>query len=244
MKLAAVFTLSFLSIISVAATTRGSGPSYRDYGDLLSGYVCRGGVAYDALAKNPPVLDKAKAELTSVNRAAVSALSHSGQIAYYINLYNLYTIDLIVRHLPLATGIRDISNPWGAKFIPLFGNLVSLDNIETDILRKQFKDPRIHFALVCASKSCPVLQSTPYTGDSLDAQFDRAASAFLTDMTRNTFTNHSMSVSKIFKWYGDDFKKRFGSFSSFIATALARPVGPEIHFNEYDWSLNKVNSCP
>ena len=244
MNRTAFFTFSFLIIISIAAPARESGPLYRDYGVLLSGYVCRGGVAYDMLAKNPGVLEKAKAELTSVNRAGIAALSAGGQIAYYINLYNLYTIDLIVRHLPLTTGIRDISNPWGVKFVPLFGDTVSLDNIETDILRKQFKDPHIHFALVCASKSCPVLQGTPYTGDSLDAQFKRAAYKFLTDTSRNTFTDHSMSVSKIFEWYGNDFKKPFGSFSSFIAMIMRRTVGPKIHFNEYDWSLNKVDTYP
>jgi Protein of unknown function, DUF547 len=244
MNRTALFALSLLSIISVAAPARGSDPLYRDYGKLLLEYVCRGGVAYDMLAKNPGILDKAKAELSSVKRADVAALSRNGQIAYYINLYNLYTIDLIVRHLPLTTGIRDIPSPWGAKFVPLFGDMASLDNIETDILRKQFKDPRIHFALVCASKSCPVLQNTPYAGDSLDAQLARAAHAFLSDTTRNTFTNHSMNVSKIFEWYGDDFKKPFRSFSSFIAAILSRPVGPEIHFNKYDWSLNKVDRCP
>jgi hypothetical protein len=230
--------------MSVAAPARAPGPLYGDYGALLSNYVCRGGVAYDLLAKNRQVLQKARAELTSVNRTGVAALSRSGQIAYYINLYNLYTIDLIVRHLPLATGIRDIADPWGVKFVPLFGDTVSLDNIETDVLRKRFKDPRVHFALVCASKSCPVLQDTPYGGDSLDAQLARAAHAFLTDTTRNAFTDHSMNVSKIFEWYGGDFRKRFGSFSSFIAAALARPVGPEVHFNKYDWSLNRVDTCP
>ncbi len=240
----ALFTFSIVSIISIAALARESGPLYRDYSVLLSGYVCRGGIAYDMLAKNPGVLEKAKAELTSVNRAGIAALSARGQIAYYINLYNLYTIDLIMRHLPLTTGIRDISNPWGVKFVPLNGGMVSLNSIETDILRKQFKDPRIHFALVCASKSCPVLQGTPYTGDSLDAQFTRAAYNFLTDTSRNTFTDHSMSVSKIFEWYGNDFKKPFGSFPSFIAAILTRKVVPNIHFNEYDWSLNKVDRCP
>ncbi|HUI93585.1 MAG TPA: DUF547 domain-containing protein [Chitinivibrionales bacterium] len=239
-----LFTLCFLSIVSISAPALGSDPSYRNYSALLSEYVCRGGVAYDMLAINPRVMDKARTELTSVSRTGIAALSRSDQIAYYINLYNLYTIDLVVRHLPLKTGIRDIPNPWGVKFIPLLGDTVSLDNIETDILRKQFKDPRIHFALVCASKSCPVLQNTPYTGDSLNAQFKRAASAFLMDTTRNTFSDHSMNVSKIFEWYGDDFKKAFGSFSSFIAATLARPVGPDIHFNEYNWSLNKVDKCP
>jgi len=244
MKLRAFFTFSIVSIIFSAVPALESGLMYRDYGVLLSEYVCRGGVAYDMLAKNPGVLEKAKAELTSVSRADIAALSASGQIAYYINLYNMYTIDLIMRHLPLKTGIRDISNPWGVKFVPLFGERVSLDNIETNILRKQFKDPRIHFALVCASKSCPVLQNTPYTGDRLDVQFKRAAYDFLTDTSRNTITDHSTSISKIFEWYGDDFKKPFGSFSSFIAITLTRTVGPKVHFNTYDWSLNKVDKCP
>ncbi len=218
--------------------------AYRDYGALLSEYVCHGKVAYEAIAKNPAILQKAELEFTSISRAGLSGRSRNSQIAYYINLYNLYTIDLIVRHLPLATGIRDISDPWSVKFVPLAGDTVTLDNIETDILRKRFKDPRIHFAIVCASKSCPVLQSTPYNGDSLDAQLRRAARAFLADTARNRFALHSMNVSKIFEWYGDDFKKPFGSFSLFIAAVLGLPVGPEIHFNEYDWSLNNVDTCP
>ncbi len=229
--------------MAIAGTAVAAGPAYRDYGSLLAGYVCRGGVEYDSLKKNPAALDKAKTELISVQRTNLAELPESGRIAYYINLYNLYTIDLIVRHLPLKTGIRDIADPWGARLVPLPGDSVSLDHIEHDILRKQFKEPRVHFALVCASKSCPVLSNKPYLGDSLDVQLDRAAREFLMDTTRNRFRQGSMSVSKIFQWYGGDFKPRFGSFASFIEHILTRPAGPKIQFNEYDWSLNKVDGC-
>ncbi len=239
-----LFVLFFLSIIAVGPQAQSSPPLYRDYNALLFGYVCRQGVAYDALAKHPEVLEKAKAELNSIGRNGIAALTRNDQIAYYINLYNLYTIDLILRHLPLAKGIRDIADPWGVKFIPQSGGgTVSLDNIEHDILRKRYKEPRIHFTLVCASKSCPVLQNIPYMGDSLDAQFKRAAVRFLSDTTKNSFEGKSMNVSKIFDWYGDDFKKDFGSFQSYISKVLARPVGPDVHFNKYDWSLNKVSGC-
>lgn len=244
MKHIVVFVGCVILLVSIVLPVRGADPLYRDYGRLLSEYVCRGGVAYDMLAKHQSILDKAKAELTSVKRADIAEFSPNGQIAYYLNLYNLYTIDLIVRHLPIRTGIKDIENPWRTKFVPLFDDKVSLDNIETDILRKQYKDPRIHFALVCASKSCPALQNAPYTGDSLNMQLRRAAYNFLTDTTRNAFTDHTMNISMIFNWYGEDFKESFGSFSSYIATILSKPVGPNIHFNKYDWSLNKVERCP
>jgi hypothetical protein len=223
-----------------AQTTR---PVYRDYAVLLSSFACRGGVEYDVLRKNPSILDNAKTEMSSIPQRELAWLGHDAKIAYYINLYNLYTIDLIVRHLPLKTGIKDISDPWSRRFVPLFGDTVSLDHIEHDILRKQFKEPRIHFALVCASKSCPVLPDAPYDGDSLDRQLDRAARIFLTDTTRNKFTPRSMQVSKIFDWYGRDFKEEFGSFEAFIGRTLAIPIGSKISFNPYDWSLNKVDRC-
>jgi hypothetical protein len=218
-------------------------PAYRDYGVLLASFVCREGVAYDILKKNPSILDNAKAEAASISRQEITWLGRDAKIAYYINLYNLYTIDLIVKHLPLKTGIRDIADPWSRRFVPLFGDTVSLDHIEHDILRKQFKEPRIHFALVCASKSCPALSETPYDGDSLDAQLNRAARIFLTDTTRNKFTRRSMQVSKIFDWYGNDFKERFGSFKSFIGSVLSIPIGNKVSYNAYDWSLNKVDRC-
>ena len=226
-----------------ASVALGLDLSYPDYATFLKEFVCKGGVAYEQIRANQPELEKAKADFSSMKHDELMAASKSTQIAFYVNLYNLYTIDLIVRHLPLKKGIKDINGPWAIKFIPLFGDTVSLDHIEHEILRKEFKEPRIHFTLVCASKSCPVLSEKPYRGDSLNTQLDLAARRFLSDTTRNRFTANASDISKIFDWYGDDFKPVFGSATAFISKIVAKPVSNRVHFNDYDWSLNRVDKC-
>jgi hypothetical protein len=213
------------------------------YGRLLKQYVCHGGVAYDRLKNDQRILSAAEQESASATRAQIAALPANAQIAYYVNVYNLFTLDLIIKHLPLKQGIRDIDDPWKQRFIHFFGDTVSLDYIEHKILRKEFKEPRIHFALVCASKSCPVLSATPYTGDSLDMQLGGAAQRFLKDTTRNQFDSSGWHLSKIFDWYGDDFKGVYGSYQSFLAKTLGIPAGAKTSFNEYDWSLNRIDRC-
>ena len=175
------------------------------------------------------------------------------QLAFWINAYNAYTIRLIIDRLPLQS-IRDIglglpvvSGPWSIEFAEIGGKTFTLNAIEHDIIRPRFKDPRIHFALVCAAVGCPKLRPEAYEGVSLDRQLDEDARGFLADSSRNRFESDGkkLLLSQIFNWYRGDFDEAAGSVPKYIA----RYVGPDarsvaldpdvvVEFLDYDWSLN------
>ncbi len=214
---------------------------YSAYKEFLSEFVCREGVAYSKIKSED--LQDVRKELSGLDRTEFESLDTSEQIAYLINLYNFYTIDLIVRNLPLKNGIRDIDKPWKREFVPLFDEEVSLDHIEHDILRKEYEEPRIHFALVCASLSCPALVNRPFVGRRLDEQLTGSAKAFLDDRKRNRIKGNKLFLSKIFKWYGDDFNDKYGGPVQYIKETLELTGTYKVSYLEYDWSLNEVESC-
>lgn len=216
-------------------------PSYSHYNQLLRSDVCAGGVAYKSMTQSK--LDSAGTDFSSLSRPSFDSMRVNDRIAFLINLYNYYTLVLIKQNYPLKTGIHDISNPWGKDIVPLFEKKVSLDNIEHDMLRKDFSEPRIHFALVCASKSCSGLASTAYTGDSLDKQLTRQAEEFLTNTFKNRVTRDTAYYSQIFQWFGKDFEKKYGSYANYIASILGVKPRSIVRFIPYDWSLNEVGTC-
>lgn len=163
------------------------------------------------------------------------------EIAYWINVYNAYTIDLILQHYPVKS-IRDINNgkPWDLEFITIGGKKYSLNQIENDILRKKFSDPRIHFAINCASKSCPKLMNAAFTKEQLDVQLNTLAKAFINDPEKNKISANKAEVSEIFNWYKDDFTKS-GSLIDFLNKYSDNKLSPgaPISYLAYDWSLNE-----
>jgi hypothetical protein len=214
---------------------------YPRYDHLLNRHVCNGGVEYTAITAEQ--LDSAAVDFLPLSKQDFDSLPANDRIAYLVNLYNFYTIVLIKQNYPLKKGIRDISNPWGKAFVPLFGKRVSLDHIEHDMLRKDFAEPRIHFALVCASKSCPPLLSSAYTGNALETQLQSQARLFLSDTSKNRIQGQTASVSQLFQWYGKDFEKKDGGFMKFICMTLGIPLPHTVQFIPYDWSLNQVDKC-
>lgn len=167
------------------------------------------------------------------------------QIAFWINAYNAFTIKLILKYYPIKS-IKDIGSsiqipfvntPWDIKFIRIGKDRLDLNNIEHGILRKRFKDPRIHMALVCASKSCPVLLDEAYEPSRLDTQLTQQSKAFLADQSRNQVSSTNPKVSMIFKWYAMDFD----DVREFINRYSATKINPksEIEYLDYDWSLNE-----
>ena len=173
--------------------------------------------------------------------------SEAEQMAYWINAYNAFTVELIVDHYPV-TSIKDIKNGvpfvntvWDIKFIAIEGEIFDLNNIEHGILRKDFDDPRIHFALVCASLSCPKLLNRAFTPGKLDQQLDQAASAFLEDPFRNGIERDPIHLSKILDWYWMDFKDSYAGRYELINQYTTKEVAPDakIEFLDYDWSLNE-----
>jgi len=173
--------------------------------------------------------------------------SSAEQMAYWINAYNAFTVELILDYYPTAS-IKDIKNGvpfvntvWDIKFIKIGGEELDLNNIEHGILRKDFTDPRVHFALVCASMSCPKLQNFAFTADKLDEQLDQAAREFINEPFRNEIGGETIYLSKILDWYWGDFKAqyddRYELVDQYTEEALDRTR--PIEFLEYDWTLNE-----
>lgn len=166
--------------------------------------------------------------------------------AYWINAYNAFTIALIIKHYPtkgiktIKAGIPFVNSVWDIPFIEIEGQSFDLNNIEHGILRKQFDDPRIHFALVCASKSCPKLANTAFTAATLDQQLDNAAYAFFKDPTRNDLLASPPKLSKLLSWYWIDFDQHYSSRSALINRYTEHQFSDDQDFDflDYDWSLN------
>jgi hypothetical protein len=203
-------------------------------------------------------------ELTRTPKEALAARPTPDRVAFWINAYNTMTVDLVMREWRARKGrlesIKDIPSPWSGPKWMVAGRSVTLDQVEHDILRKEFREPRIHFALVCASKSCPALRSIEIRGDSLDAQLDDAARAFVLDPTRNDFTprDGAIRISKIFDWYGKDFVgvysdptferlygREMGAVLAYVSrflpagtVAALRAKRVHVKYLPYDWSLN------
>lgn len=176
----------------------------------------------DKLSKNPPT----------------TQWSREARLAYFINLYNAGTIALILENYPVKS-IRDIKRPWGKKWISVGEQMYSLGDIEHKILRKM-GDPRIHFAINCASYSCPSLPKYAFTEGGVQNQLKQAALDFIGDPNRNSITPEKAEVSKIFKWFRSDFETGGRSLVAYLNGFLNTPIPAEtpIGFLPYDWSLN------
>nr|WP_262914591.1 DUF547 domain-containing protein [Pontibacter vulgaris] len=206
-----------------------------------------GNVSYKGFIQDKAKLDMYLAQL-SKGIPDEKTWSTEEQLAYWINAYNAFTVKLIVDNYPVKS-IKDlngklavplINTVWDKKFFKLGGVAYSLNNIEHDILRRKFKEPRIHFAINCASRSCPVLRREAYTAAKLELQLTEQTRLFLNDPTKNRITPEKPKLSSIFNWFSSDFTKN-GSLVSFInqyAKVKIKP-GAEITYLDYDWSLNE-----
>ncbi len=199
--------------------------------------------------------------LSAVAPAAYAGWSRPQQLAFLINAYNAFTVELILTRYPHLKSIKDLGSllqsPWKQKFFRLLGRERSLDEIEHEMIRKpgDFDDPRIHVAVVCASIGCPMLRNEAFVAERLDAQLDDAMRRFLSDRTRNRHeaAAGTLAVSKIFDWYRKDFEKGHKGIDSLAtlfaghADALAdtpqaqadiRAGRYTLRHLDYDWSLN------
>ncbi|MCD6585180.1 MAG: DUF547 domain-containing protein [Desulfobacteraceae bacterium] len=228
---------------SIAENTQNS--DHGIYADLLAKYVENGVVDYAGFKKDEKKLDRYLAFLESTD---IPGLSRKEQMAFYINVYNAWTIKLILSEYPGVESIKDLggffSGPWKKKFVQLNGKTITLDHIEHDILRPTYKDPRIHFAVNCASKGCPPLIPEPYDGNRLDEQLDRSTREFINDSKRNYLAGDKLYVSSIFKWFSEDFNDDvIGFFVKFADDPLkkqlqARKNQMKVKYLDYDWMLN------
>lgn len=216
---------------------------------------------YAGMAADRAALKAYTDTLSAVSSAQFDSFSKPQQVAFLVNAYNAFTVALILTRYPDLASIKDLGSflqsPWKPKWVPLLGDKVSLDDIEHQMLRKRgrYDDPRVHFAVNCASVGCPALREEAFVADRLDAQLDEQTLRFLSDRTRNRLNTSSgaLEVSKIFDWFGEDFRlghRGIASLEAFLgryAPALAdAPADRErvragqapIRFLDYDWKLN------
>ena len=203
---------------------------------LQSHVTDKGEVNYKALQQHPEELEQYLNNLKE--NQPQDSWSENRQKAYWINVYNAYTIQLILNNYPVKS-IKDIKNPWDKNFIPYEGSKIALNTVEHKILRKM-NDPRIHFAIVCASESCPKLKNLAFEEATLDSQLDLATQEFLNDTSKNLISKNSLLLSKIFKWFRKDFEVN-GSLIDFIDKYSKKDIDPKakVKFKDYNWDLNE-----
>lgn len=222
-----------------------AGDDHALWGELLTKYNQNGRVDYKGMQTDEAKLNAYLAHLEKINP---NTLERPGALAYYINLYNAWTVKLILSKYPNLKSIKDIGTllkkPWKIDLIPLDGKKVTLDHVEHDIIRPRFKDPRIHFAVNCAALSCPPLWQTPFQGATLDEQLDQATTQFINDPQSNYLKGDTLYVSRIFKWFKKDFQNDVAGFirryaQGDLKMALDTLKGdPAVKYLDYDWNLN------
>lgn len=206
--------------------------------ELLGTYVTPGGhVNYEGF-KQDKNFQKCLDLFTS--QGPQDSWTRDQKMAYWINVYNAFTVKLIVDHYPLES-IKDIEEPWDIALINIDGKSYTLNNVEHDILRPDFKDPRVHFAVNCASFSCPVLHNEAIRAESLNSTLDTLTKNFLNDIHRNRISSRKAEISKIFEWFKDDFAT-VGGVRKFIEEYRGSKINPdlELTYIPYDWKLNSL----
>ena len=226
--------------------------AHSGFDTVLKTYVENGQVDYAGLKSNRRELDQYLSNLAAVDEKEFKTWPTTDRLAFLVNLYNGATLKLIVDHYPVKS-IKDIGGffrgPWKQRVVILFGKTITLNTLEHEIIRKQFDEPRVHAALVCAAQGCPPLRPEAYVGARLEAQLAEQMRTFLADSTKNHVNARSgkIALSRIFKWYGKDFTKGgktlLGSLAPYwpdqAAARLKSRSDWDIAYTDYDWSLNE-----
>lgn len=215
------------------------------WNELLIKHVdANGKVNYKGFIKDKTKLEAYLKTLSAQKPS--SSWSKNEQLAFWINAYNAFTVKLIVDNYPVES-IKDlggkiyrVNTPWDIKFIEIGGEKLHLNDIEHNIIRKEFDEPRIHFALVCAAASCPKLRNEAYVAARLTKQLDDQAVQFLADDNKNKITSDQLVLSKLFKWYSSDFPKG-DAFIDYLNqfTSVKIQKDANINWMDYDWRLNE-----
>jgi hypothetical protein len=254
MKRSALISLMFIVLIATSCFRKSIegeesiSPDHHPLTVLLQKHVNNFGlVDYKAFQADRPLL---KSYLQTLSISVPSKnWSKQEKLAYWINAYNAFSLELILEHYPIKS-IKDIGSsisvpfvntPWQISFIEIGGEKYNLDDIEHGIIRKEFNEPRIHFALVCAAISCPKLRNEAYVPERLNEQLQEQALSFLLDKEKNDITSDPIQLSKIFQWFSGDFKRQNKSIVDYLNSILPEPLpeNSKINYNEYYWDLNE-----
>ncbi|WP_010520887.1 DUF547 domain-containing protein [Aquimarina agarivorans] len=212
---------------------------YSIWNSLLSMYVKPSGlVDYRNLKEKEGKLDEFLKILSTTK--ITNDWTTNEKIAYWINVYNAYTFKLILKHYPVAS-IKDIDSPWKTEFFKINGETMSLGHVEHKILRK-FDEPRIHFAINCASYSCPRVIQIPYKGKNLDRLLKRQTAEYINDDKNNEITGYFYKLSKLFSWFSGDFKGGNQTIVDFVNMYSETKIKNQKNkgFIQYDWRLNAL----
>lgn len=235
-----------LTLIVGFGTTQAqsSAPSHEAFDKLLKVHVFEDGrVSYKGFIRDSVAFNKYLATLSKNHPD--DKWSSNEQKAFWINVYNAFTIKLIIDHYPvksikdLGGSIYKVNTPWDIQFIKIGKETYDLNNVEHGKLRRAYNDPRIHFAVVCASKSCPKLLNEAFVASKLDQQLDKVGRDFMNDSFRNKITPNKIEISSIFNWYKGDFTEN-GSLIDFLNKYAQIKINSKasIDYLDYDWSLN------
>lgn len=245
---------AWILVVIAAAATRTVGAAGFDHA-LLDGLLARhvdddGWVDYEGLAREAAVLDR---YIGLIAAARLDEMEPDERLALLINAYNAFTLRLILDHYPLAS-IKDIpaAKRWAHRRWNVGGHSWSLDDIEHEQIRPAFREPRIHFALVCAAAGCPPLRDEAYTADRLEAQLeDQARRVHAGDRWLRYDGGGTVFLTKLYDWYAADFEKEAGSvlayaarYSAPLREALDAGTRVRIRWIEYDWALNTKAGAP
>jgi len=219
----------------------------RPYAELLDKHTRDGLVDYASFKPDHP---KLKAYLRYLEGIDPDDLSRDDAFAYYLNLYNAATIDLVLDNYPGIDSIKDIGgffgNPWKIEFITLKGKMVHLDHVEHEVLRPLYKDPRLHFAVNCASLGCPPLYAKPFEGQTLDATLDELTRQNMADPAHTRLEGDNLYVSKVFDWFGEDWggkEDKIAFVRKYSPSDQAAEIDRlgnrlDLKYSDWDWTLN------
>lgn len=204
---------------------------------LLKKHVsAEGNVNYQGFKNDKEAFENYLSALSQ--NAPTDSWSRAEKLAYWINVYNAFTVKLIIDNYPLES-IKDIKKPWDQEFFKIAGKPFNLNKVEHEILR-EMGEPRIHFAINCASFSCPRLFNEAFSADKLEDQLQKAAIGFVNDKKRNQISTDEVEISKIFRWFSKDFEKE-GDIIDFLNKYSKVKINSKakVRYKDYDWTLNK-----
>lgn len=230
--------LLIIALLSIVSTTQAQSEKFDQ---VLKTYVdSKGNVNYQGLKKDQKALNDYLIYLE--NTSPLKNWSEYKEKAFWINAYNAYTLKIILDNHPLKS-ITDISNKgktaWKTCFAKVGGKTYTLDDIEHEILRKKFKDPKIHVGVNCASISCPKLANFAFTEENIETELETLMKDFINDSTRNKLDSKKIQISEIFNWFKDDFTSD-GTVIDYINQYSETKVNKKarIKYLNYNWSLN------
>ena len=233
-----------VAALSVVYATASQAQNWMEpYNRLLGKYVTSGGVKYAEWKNNAADMQALQVVVVGIAKESVSGLDKRQQLAFYINAYNAWILHEALEKYPTKSVKDALFTFFTSKRITVSGQQTSFNALEKETIRSQFSEPRVHFALNCASRSCPPLNREAFSGPKLEEQFEKLAKGYVNSEkgVKYNAATKTAELSKIFDWYKDDFNAVGGPLA-FINKRRATPIpnDAKISYQEYDWGLNEV----